>query len=132
QWYDYLDKLDDASRQRSKLMQASPPPRGDRDAVAAWLAKMHLIADSGIQEVWYLPKESPPDEIRLLELNDRMAGNESEVEVIDFGLDVEGAHFRLMVADITSDQLQQIKQNPSRLPRGWSLDVNRIWKRRGV
>ena len=32
-------------------------------------------------------------------------------------------------AAITSEQLNQIKLDPSRLPPGWSLDENRIWRR---
>jgi hypothetical protein len=133
QWYDYLDKLDEASRQRRRQPDALVQPlRGDRDSVAEWLARKHLIADAGIREVWYLPQGAPPNEIRLLELNDRFAGNELSVDAIDFGVDVQGANFRLVVADITSDQLADLKHDPSRLPSGWSLDGNRIWGRRGA
>ncbi|HEV3006969.1 MAG TPA: hypothetical protein VGX78_21035 [Pirellulales bacterium] len=129
-WYDYLDKVDDDSRRRRKRLQAPAlPTNTSRDEVAAWVAKKHLIADAAVREVWYLPRGAPPEEIRLLELNDRLAGTESNAEAIDFGLDIDGAQFRLYVADITSEQLNQIKQDPSRLPRGWSLDENRIWRR---
>jgi hypothetical protein len=130
QWYEYLDKLDEASRRRRQRKQAPDSPAGrSRDEVAAWLAAKHRLADSGIREVWYLPAGAPPDEIRLLEVNDRLAGPESPVEPLDFGLDVEGARFRLFVADVTSEQLDQIKQNPSHLPPGWSLEGNRVWRR---
>lgn len=129
-WYDYLDKLDEDSRRRRKRLNEPMPPVGkSRDEVAAWVARTHLIADSGVREVWYLPREAPPEEIRLLELSDRLAGNESKAEAIDFGLDVEGVKFRLFVADITSEQLEQIKKDPSRLPSGWSLDESKIWRR---
>jgi len=131
-WYEYLDKIDEGARNRREQGRTDtlpPPSRGNREEVAAWLAKTHLIADSAIREVWYLPKEAPPDEIRLLELNDRLAGAESEVEAIDFGVNVEGGRFRLVVADITTSQLENFKQDPSRLPPGWSLDGHRIWRR---
>jgi hypothetical protein len=129
-WYQELDRLDESSRVRRQRTQAPALPMGkSRDEVAAWVAKKHLIADSGIREVWYLPREAPPEEIRLLELNDRLAGTESKAEAIDFGLDVEGARFHLFVADITSEQLDQIKKDPSRLPSGWSLDESKIWRR---
>jgi hypothetical protein len=132
-WYEYLDKLDEASRLRRQRVQAlTAPTSGNRDEVAAWLAKKHLIVDSAIREVWYLPQGSPPDEIRLLEVNDRLAGSESKVEAVDFGLDVEGAPLRLFVADLTSDQLAQIRQDPSRLPAGWSLGGATNWSRRGA
>ena len=129
-YYAYLDKLDEDSRHRRRRAQPSETPSGkNRDDVAAWVARTHLIADSGVREIWYLPRGAPPKEIRLLELNDRFAGPESTTDAIDFGLEVNGTHFRLFVADITSEQLAKIKQDPARLPAGWSLDENRIWRR---
>jgi hypothetical protein len=129
-WYRELDRYDEASRLRRQGVQAPAPPADkSRDEVAAWVARRHLIADSGIREVWYLPRESPPEEIRLLELNDRLAGAEPQADAIDFGLNIEGARFRLFVADINTEQLDQIKKDPSRLPPGWSLDGSRIWRR---
>ena len=97
--------------------------------MAAWIAKKHFLADSGIREVWYLPLGAPADEIRFLELNDVSPSVETKPDAIDFGLDIEGVRFRLVVADITSEQLEQIKQDPSHLPSGWSLDGKRSWRR---
>ena len=129
-WYEYLDKLDEDSRRRRQRSQAPSSPEGkSRDEVAAWVAKKHLVADDSIREVWYLPSGAPSEEIRLLELNDRLAGNGSRIEAIDFGLDVEGASFRLFVADINSEQLDRIKQDAGWLPPGWLLDAQRIWRR---
>jgi hypothetical protein len=129
-WYEYHDKLDEASREWRKLHKVPASPRdGSRDAVAEWLAERHLIADSGIREVFYLPSGASSNEIRLLEVNDQFAGDESRVKPIDFGLDVDGAPFQLLVADVTSDQLEQIRKDQSRLPAGWSLEQNRVWRR---
>ena len=48
-WYDYLDRLDDASRRRRQRAQTAERPAGrTRDEVAAWVARRHLIADSSI------------------------------------------------------------------------------------
>ena len=69
------------------------------------------------------------DEIRLLELSDHLTSSSPEVGAIDFGLDVEGVRFRLSIADISGEQLEQIKRHPSRLPPGWSLDRKKIWRR---
>jgi len=130
-WYEYLDWLDDKSRRRRQRAPVPDAPAGkSRDQVAAWVAKKHLLVDTSIREIWYLPRGAPPEEIRLLEVNDRLAGNESKVEAIDFGLDIEGVQFRLFVADITTDQLDEIKQGRSRLPPGWSLDEGlTMWRR---
>ena len=129
-WYEYLDRVDDDSRERRRRVQSAPAPAGkSRDDVAAWVAERHRIVDSGIREVWYLPEGAPPDEIRFLEVNDRLAGDESKAEAVDFGLDVNGKHFTLCVADVTSDQLVEIERNPSILPAGWSLSGKKVWRR---
>ena len=87
-WHQELDRFDDAARLRRHREEAPPAPVSkDRDDVAAWVARRHLIADTSVREVWYLPRGAPPDEIRLLELNDRFAGAESKAEAIDFGLE---------------------------------------------
>jgi hypothetical protein len=131
QWYDFLDEVDEATRRRR---QREDPPESlagkSRDEVAAWLAKQHLFVDTGLREVWYLPHGAPADEIRFLDVSDRLAGPESQVEAMDFGLDVEGANFRLLVADVTSEVLEGIQREPSRLPPGWFLDGKTMWGRR--
>jgi hypothetical protein len=133
QWYDYLDKVDEDSRcRRQRGEKDATPVSKSRDELASWLAKRHFIADSAIREVWYLPQESPSEEIRLLEVSDRFTGSESMVEPVDFGLDVAGESLRLLVADITSEQLELIKQDPTRLPSGWSLRGAKHWSRRGT
>ncbi|MBI1915187.1 MAG: hypothetical protein HYS12_10680 [Planctomycetes bacterium] len=129
-WFESLEVFDKASRERRQRSEMPASPTGtDRDEVAAWLAKTHFLADTGLREIWYLPQGAPPDELRFLEVNERL-GSESKVEPIDFGLEVGGTHFLLFVADITGDQLAQIKQDPSRLPPGWSLSGARNWRRR--
>jgi hypothetical protein len=131
QWYDFLDEIDEACRRRR---QREDPPESltgkSRDEVAAWVAKQHLFVDTGLREVWYLPQGAPADEIRFLDVSDRLAGGESKVEAIDFGLDVEGASFRLMVADVTSEQLESIQRDQSLLPLGWRLEGKTVWGRR--
>jgi hypothetical protein len=133
QWFDYLDKLDEDSRQRRRTHPGpTRPTNGNRDEIAAWLAKTHILSDSAIREVWYLPTGAAPDEIRLLEVNDRFAGSEEQIDAVDFGVDVGGKPFRLFVADITSDQLVRVKEDPSQLPPGWSIDGARHWGRQAA
>lgn len=133
QWYDFLDELDAVSRRRHHLAEPEQPANCDRDSLAAWIARKHFLADSGIREIWYLPKRSPEDEIRLLEVSDRQAANGStptKVEAIDFALDIQGCPYRLFVADVTGDQLEQIRDNRLALPTNWTLDGNTVWRRR--
>ena len=130
-WFNYLDKLDEESRRlRERTPWPEEPNSANRDDVAAWVAKQHFITDTSISEIWYLPQGAPADEIRLLELSERLPGNEPKVEPIDFGLNVSGARFRLFVADVSSDQLEKLKKDPARLPDGWRVDGNLVWRRR--
>jgi hypothetical protein len=129
--YHYLDTVDAFGRDLRHQPDAAAEPAGaGRDEVASWVAHKHLLSDRGIREVWYLPATAPPEEIRLLEVNDRFVGNESRVEPVDFGLDIEGARFRLLVADITSDKLAELRRNPAALPPGWSLEGASVRQRR--
>lgn len=130
-WYDYLDRVDaDSRRRRQRAQETDRPIDNSRDEVAAWVAEKHRIIDSGIREVWYLPQGAPAEEIRLLEVNDRMPLGGDKVEAIDFGLDIEGVNFRLLVADLTTEELEQAKRDPTLLPPGWSLKGRKIWRRR--
>lgn len=132
EWYDFLDELDAVTRRRRQREgEPDPPPGTDRDTLAAWIARKHFLIDSGIREIWFLPQEAPAEEIRLLEVNNRLAGPDSDrVEAVDFVLDIQGCPFQLLVADVTSDELEQIKEGRLSLPEGWTLDGNVVWRRR--
>jgi hypothetical protein len=130
-WYDYLDDVDNKARQ---LRQRSPwpetPKDASRDAVAEWLAKKHFVTDPTIREIWYLPQGAPESEIRFLEVSDRVLGNEEKVEPFDFGLKELGKHFRVSIADVSGDQLERIRRDPTILPPGWLIDGNIVRRRR--
>jgi len=128
EWYDFLDEIDEVARQRAQNVEPEPDGK-DRDAVAAWIAKQHLIADASVREIWYLPANSPCDEIRLIEVNGRLSGFGWAVEPVDFALAVGGSQFKLNVADVTSDELQEAKRDSSTLPGGWSLSGAQVWRR---
>jgi len=126
EWLDALDRQDAAARRRREREGDGDAPKGgDRDDVAAWVARVHLRVDPGVQQVLYLPAGAPPDDIRFLEVNDRIARDDDPIQPIDLGLEVEGAKFRLLVADVTSGRLAQIKAGSQGLPPGWSL-VNSV------
>ena len=128
EWYRQLDEYDEASRRRRRSPLPEPTAGTPRDGVASWVAKKHLVADASVREVWHLPGHAAADEIRLLEVNDRLPGRET-AEALDFGLDVQGTRYRLSVADVSSEQLDLIRHDPSRLPVGWSLEPSQVWRR---
>ncbi len=84
---------------------------------------------AGLEKCGICRKVRRTEEIRLLEVNDHLAGLGPKVEAITFGLDVEGTYFRLSIADVTSEQLDQIKRDPAYLPAGWSLVGKKSWRR---
>jgi hypothetical protein len=133
-WLEFLDQLDAVARRRRQRQAEPETPNGhDRDQVAAWIARRHLLADSAVRQVWYLPEAAPPNEIRFLEVNDRLcdpALTTPQVEAIDFDLDIQGSPFKLFVADISGDQLNQIRGGELHLPQGWQFNGNRVWGRR--
>ncbi len=133
EWFDFLEETDCATKLRKKMNEAEKPPKGNnRDQIAEWVAKRHMGSDGGIQQVWFLPSGSPADEMRLLEVSERYTGEAAKIEPVDFGLDIDGASYKLLVADVSVDQLAKIKADPAeRLPGGWKLDRAIIWGRRG-
>lgn len=133
EWFDLLEERDSATRIRKSINEPKKPSHGSsREQIAEWVAKRHMWADGGIHQIWFLKSGSPADEIRLLEVSDRFTSDGNTVEPIDFGLDVDGARYKLLVADLSLEHLNQIKANPGKsLPKDWKIDDALIWGRRG-
>jgi hypothetical protein len=133
EWFDFLEDADFATKLRKKMSEPKKPEKGsNRDQVAEWVANRHMAADGGINQVWFLHSGSPADEIRLLEVSERYTGEAAKIEPIDFGLDVDGAKYKLLVADVSVDQIEKIKADPAKLlPKEWKIDAAHIWGRRG-
>jgi hypothetical protein len=133
EWFDFLEEADFAAKIRKKMSEPNKPNHGNnRDQIAAWVADRHMGADGGIREVWFLHSGSPADEIRLLEVSERFTGEAAKIEPIDFGLDIDGAKYKLLVADVSGERLEKIKANPANsLPKDWKIDGAHVWGRRG-
>jgi hypothetical protein len=128
EWFDLLDSSDEGMKlRRQSDVDSDPPPGSDRGRIAEWVAKLHMSTDGSIRQVYYLPTDAPPREIRLLEINERISAPEDQPEPLDFGLEVAGLTLRLSVADVSKDQLEKMKQDPSNLPPGWKWEGARKW-----
>jgi hypothetical protein len=102
----------------------------DRDALARWYANRHIDIDDGVMQVLYLPKNAPPREIRLPEVN-RMISETTPPEPIDFGVDMCGADAHtLYVPDVTAAQWEDLQKKTMPLPVGWALDDSQELARR--
>ncbi|MFL5338579.1 MAG: hypothetical protein ACJ8F7_00280 [Gemmataceae bacterium] len=132
EWFDFLEEADFAAKIRKKMGEpVEPKPGSTRDQIAEWVAKRHMGADAAIQQVWFLPAESPTDEIRLLEVSERYTPESGEIEPFDFGVDVADTKVKLRVADVTVEQIAKIKAEPAKwLPKGWKINDALVWGRR--
>ena len=95
-----------------------------RDAIAQWVALKRLAIDPEIREVHFLPMNAAPNEIRLLEVNTRLAPPSAlgPVEPVDFMPDIDGLDFTLLVADVSPEQWEAVRCQELGLPDGWALD----------
>jgi hypothetical protein len=122
-----------AYRQRSDIEAAGQARLNNQstpEQFAQWLAHRHLSTDAAIERVVYLPTGAPENEIRLLEVNRFLNSPETEsIEPLDFTPEMD-LPYRVFVADITSNQWEQIKKNPKDiLPPAWELGNNKIFSR---
>jgi len=96
----------------------------DRDGYARSYAKRHRDTDIGVVQIFHLPTNAAPNEIRLLEINN-LISETTPPEPIDFGVDTGSADAHtLYVLDVTPAQWEAIQKNAMPLPHGWTLDGN--------
>jgi hypothetical protein len=123
QWRVFLGDLSKARSQRWEAGGDELPAAANRDQVAEWIARKHLAVDPGITDILYLPGGAPPEEVRLIEANALLAAlPDEEISPIDFGLNVEGLNFRLLVVDVTPSQWNRIVEGKSAIPKDWTLE----------
>ena len=61
QWFEFLDELDAVSRRRQRRAEEpAPPAAAVRDAMEHWMARMHLVSDSGIRGLGTSRRARPP------------------------------------------------------------------------
>ena len=99
-----------------------PTATFDRDSIAAMYAKRHKESDPAIRAIHYLPTDAPPNEIRLIEVNEAITGT-ADPEPIDFGVDsgTPNEH-KLIVFDVTPEQWDAVRKGTLPLPTGWTLE----------
>ena len=93
-----------------------------KDAAARQLIQWHFKVEPELREVYRIvtADEGSRDEpIRLLEVNAATVSTGS-VEPFTFS-PTEEVPFRTVIAEITPEELQNIRSHPETLPQGWSL-----------
>ena len=98
----------------------------DRQQMAKHYAERHVEIDPGVLQIWHLPAGADDREIRLLEENGDVFAFHPP-QAIDFVVDVghPNAH-KLVVVDVTPDQMAKIRASELSLPSGWSLEGSQL------
>jgi len=128
QYSDLIRRVDGQRRQVvEREEQQQPPQRGmSRDEFASWISRQHFAIDKGISRIVYLPKGAPAEEVRLVEVNELAHIPENApIEAIDFGPDIEGIPYQVLVADVTPRQFERVGDGRLALPPGWTLEDSR-------
>jgi hypothetical protein len=103
----------------------------ERAAFAEWLARQHLRFDKRLTHIVHLPVGADDQEVRLLEVNTGLYPEPgSPIVPVETTPTVADVPFRVLVADVTPDEWEQIQGNPALLPKGWALegrqDIRRV------
>ena len=94
----------------------------NRDSIAETYAKRHKETDPAIRAIHYLPTGAPPNEIRLVEVNEAITGTAGPAP-IDFGVDAGTPNeHKLIVLDVTPEQWEEVREGTLPLPEGWTLE----------
>jgi hypothetical protein len=128
QYSDLIRRVDMERRQVVEREEGehSPQPGTSRDEFAHWIGRRHFAIDKGISRIVFLPTGAPPDEVRLLEVNELAHIPEAgPIAAVDFAPDIEGLHYRLFVADVTPQQFEAVQSRKVALPAGWDLEGSR-------
>ncbi len=102
----------------------------DKDDVATELIEHHFAVEPELSIVYRVlgPREDASDEpIKLLEVN---AGTPASGSVEVFGFaPTQEVPFPVQIAEITPEEVEQLRREPALLPTGWSLAGAREFKR---
>jgi hypothetical protein len=93
-----------------------------KDAVARRLIQLHFNVEPELREVYRIvmaDEGSFKEPIRLLEVNAATVATGS-VEPFTFSPTAE-VPFPTVIAEITPEELQNIRSHPETLPQGWNL-----------
>lgn len=99
------------------------PSPFDIDSQARHYAKTHYRSDAGVQEIYYLPSETPDRTIRFIEVNNLMAEMRDDcLEPFELTAD-RGSHteHHISILDVTPAQWDRINARQITLPEGWAL-----------
>src|SRR5438270_333983 len=104
QYSEVIQKVDAQRREAAAREEREHPPHSgmSKDDFARWIARYHFSFDKGISRILYLPTDSPPGEVRLLEINELIGIPENApIAAVDFMPDIAGINYSIFVADIT-------------------------------
>jgi hypothetical protein len=102
----------------------------DKDRAARDLIQHHFAVEPELRAVYRIlsaNETSPEEPIKLLEVNAATVATGS-VEVFGFAPS-KSTPFSVMIAEVTPEELEQLKANPLAMPQGWSLAQAEVFER---
>jgi hypothetical protein len=129
---DWSALLEEVWRERKKREtepseEEEHTPAGDTDRLARFYAREHGESDPGVIKILHFPTPPASREVRLLEVSALLNTADDEgVGVIEFGV-ARGTpdEHRILVADVTPEQWDAIREGKLSLPDGWDLSEAR-------
>ncbi len=101
-----------------------------KDESAERLIDWHFSVQPDMREIYriIMPSEDEPnDPIRLLEISDSTLPTG---EVMAFGFRADGdIYYPSIIAEVTPDELERIRQGKIPLPSGWDINTARLYLR---
>jgi len=115
-------------RERSARAGQLPAARAvpSKEDVATDLIQAHFQVEPHLTEVWRIRGEnegSPTEPIKLLEVNDATVATGS---IMPFSFaPTADVPYPTIIVEVTPEEFEAVKSDPTKLPRGWSLNRER-------
>ena len=102
----------------------------NKDQATRELVEHHFALEPGLNVVYRIVNDneaSPREPIKLLEINAATIATGS-VEIFGFGPSRD-LPFSVEIAEITPDEFEQFRNDPTALPTGWDLGQAKMFQR---
>ncbi len=98
----------------------------NKEQVATDLIRAHFHVEPHLTEIWRIlgdNEASPTEPIKLLEVN--LATVATGIVTPFSFTATQDVPFPTVILEVTPDEFEVVKKDPSKLPRGWSLSSGR-------
>jgi len=102
----------------------------EMDEAAQRLIDWHFRTEPELREVWMFTGQDDTSAEPIIELLEVNAATPATGSVDTFSFPPAGdIPYRTVIAEVTPEEFEQIRRQPSRLPRGWDLSKAQRFER---